>query len=138
MGETQLVPLSIHSEDNGSVVVFEEGTVPFPVRRTFVVTADMNQIRGDHAHRVCNQLLVVLKGKVLVSVDDGTFAQELLLTELAKGLLIPPMVWATQKYVSADAILLVACDQLYDETDYIRDYAEFKRVVSTKPERACW
>jgi len=48
MSLAQVIPLSIHSEDNGSVVVFEEGTVPFPVRRTFVVNADMGQIRGEH------------------------------------------------------------------------------------------
>ncbi len=127
MPASQEVPLSIHIDANGSVVVFEEGTVPFPIRRTFVVTADVGQIRGNHAHRACSQLVVVLSGEVLVSVDDGNVSQEFLLSEMAQGLLIPPMTWATQKYISEDSILLVVCDLLFDESDYIRDYAEFKR-----------
>ena len=50
------IPLSIHNEANGSVVIFEEGTVPFPVRRTFVVFAEAGQLRGGHAHRTCTQI----------------------------------------------------------------------------------
>ena len=132
MSLAQLVSLSIHSEDNGSVVVFEEGTVPFPVRRTFVVSADMGQIRGEHAHKACSQLLVVLSGKVLVSVDDGRIPRQFLLNELGEGLLIPPLVWASQEYLAEGSMLLVACDQIYDEEDYIRDYAEFKQVVEAR------
>ncbi len=128
MSPVQTIPLSIHREANGSVAVFEEGTVPFPIRRTFVVTADAGQVRGDHAHRACSQLLVVLRGKVQVSVDDGNTSQEFLLSESAQGLLIPPMIWSTQTYLSEGSILLVVCDHLYDEADYIRDYSDFKPV----------
>lgn len=119
------VPLSLHVEANGSVVVFEEGTAPFSIRRTFVVTADRGQVRGNHAHKLCSQLLVALSGEVLVSVDDGMSQQEFLLSEMAQGLVIPPMNWATQKYLSQRSILLVVCDLLFDEADYIRDYSEF-------------
>jgi len=128
MSPVETISLSIHREENGSVAVFEEGTVPFPIRRTFVVTADVGQVRGDHAHRVCSQLLVVLRGKVRVSIDDGNTSQEFLLSESAQGLLIPPMIWSTQTYLSEGSILLVVCDQLYDEADYIRDYSDFKPV----------
>jgi len=69
--------------------------------------------------------LAVLRGQVLVSVDNGNGTQDFLLSELEHGLLIPPMNWATQKYMSEGTILMVSCDQLFDEKDYIRDYAEF-------------
>jgi hypothetical protein len=71
---------------------------------------------------------VVLKGTVLVSVDNGNTSQEIVLSELAKGLLVPPMNWATQRYMSEGTMLMVACDQLFDEEDYIRDYDEFLRI----------
>jgi len=82
-------------------------------------------VRGNHAHKLCSQLLVALSGEVLVSVDDGMSQQEFLLSEMAQGLVIPPMNWATQKYLSQRSILLVVCDLLFDEADYIRDYSEF-------------
>ena len=132
MTSVREIPLSIHSEENGSVVVFEEGTVPFAIRRTFVVSADLGQIRGDHAHKLCSQVLVVLRGQVLVSTNNGWHSQKFLLTELAQGLLVPPLVWATQDYLAKDSILLVACDQTYDEEDYIRSYAEFQKLVTSK------
>jgi len=125
MHNSHQVPLNLHVESNGSLVVFEEGSSPFPLRRAFVVTADVGQVRGHHAHRTCSQLLAVLRGQVLVSVDYGNGSQDFLLSELEQGLLIPPMNWATQKYMSEETILMVACDQLFDEKDYIRDYAEF-------------
>jgi len=126
-----VVPLHLHAESNGSLVVFEEGTAPFPVRRTFVVTADLGQVRGHHAHRACSQLLAVLHGQVLVSVEGENRSQDFLLSELGQGLLIPPMNWAIQKYVSEGTILMVVCDQLFDEKDYIRDYAEFNGILES-------
>jgi len=123
------IPLSIHNEANGSMVIFEEGTVPFPVRRTFVVFAEAGQLRGGHAHRTCTQMLVVLQGIVDVTLDDGQQATSSLLSRLSHGLVIPPMTWADQKYLTDDATLLVACDQLFDEDDYIRDRGEFLKTI---------
>lgn len=122
------IRLRLFTESNGSLLVLEEGTLPFPLRRTFIVTAGAGQVRGAHAHRVCHQLLLALRGSVLVSVDNGNFTIDFELTDSAQGLLIPPLNWATQKYMSEETILLVACDQLFDEQDYIRNYEEFKRV----------
>jgi len=126
------VPLNLHTESNGTLVVFEEGSTPFPLRRTFVVTAGMGQIRGNHAHKTCSQLLVALRGEVLVSVEDGNGSKEFLLSELKQGLLIPPMTWAKQKYLCENTVLMVLCDQLFDELDYIRDYAEFNQVLQAR------
>jgi dTDP-4-dehydrorhamnose 3,5-epimerase-like enzyme len=124
------VSLSIHSEGNGSMVIFEEGTVPFPVRRAFVVFAGAGQSRGDHAHRTCTQMLVVLRGSVQVTVNDGHEGSSCLLTQLSHGLLLPPMTWATQNYLTQDAILMVLCDQLFDEGDYIRDREEYISLIN--------
>lgn len=119
------VPLTLHVESNGSLAVIEESSSFFPLRRVFVVTADVGQVRGHHAHKTCSQLLVVLRGQVLVSVDGGNGPQDFLVSQLDQGLLIPPMNWATQKYMNEGTILMVVCDELFDEKDYIREYEEF-------------
>ena len=125
------LPLNLHAASNGSLIVFEEGSSPFSSRRAFVVTADAGQVRGHHAHKSCSQILAVLQGQVLVSVDNGSGPQEFLLSALENALLIPPMNWATQKYMSVGTILMVVCDQLFDDQDYIRDLGEFKANLDT-------
>ena len=132
MTQAFLIPFASNADENGSLTVFEEGPVPFAVVRTFVVRAHAGQTRGQHAHRECTQLLAVLKGEVRVTVVDGIGETVFLLSDSTEGLLIPPMVWATQEYLQDDSILLVACDQPFDEADYIRDQHEFASLAKTQ------
>ena len=129
MSESREIPLLLHNEDNGSVAIFEEGIVPFPVRRAFAVFAKAGQLRGDHAHKTCTQMLVALQGSIEVTMDDGYKTMSSLLSPLSHGLVIPPMTWAIQKYLTDDATLLVVCDKLFDEDDYIRDRGNFLSVI---------
>ena len=120
-------------EENGCLCVFECGQrVPFLVHRVFTISARMGDIRGEHAHKKCSQLLVSLSGKILVICDDGTVKSEHHLDGMGSGILIPPGVWAVQKYLADDAILMVLCDRGYEAEDYIRDYVEFKTLMAMK------
>ncbi len=119
-----------HSEENGSVTVFEEGGLPFGVRRCFLVEARPGQVRGDHAHRECWQALFTISGLVVV---DTIFAEGNLSFSLepgGEGLVLPPMVWATQHYMGVEPSLLVMCSTMFDEADYIRDIDEFQAEIS--------
>ena len=116
-------------ETNGTVTVFEEGVIPFPVRRVFLVEANSGEVRGAHAHRVCQQVLVAISGEITVTTTDGTTETIHHLTNSTPSLVIPAMIWATQEYAGSDARLLVICDQLFDEADYIRDFNEFTSLV---------
>jgi hypothetical protein len=130
MVKPELFEIDVHTDPNGAVAVFEEGVVPFAVQRTFVVTADSGQLRGDHAHRACSQFLVSISGEILVTLNDGAAITSFILAQFDKGLLIPPMHWATQEYRNDRSILLVVCDQKYAESDYIRDFGEFIELIS--------
>ncbi|MDC3255847.1 WxcM-like domain-containing protein [bacterium] len=100
--------------------------VPFPPQRIFFVhRVPTDKIRGGHAHRQCDQLLVAINGKLKVVVDDGTSRQEISLDNNINALLIPAGVWATQHGYSADCVLAVFASHDYDEADYIRDYETF-------------
>jgi hypothetical protein len=83
------------------------------------------EVRGEHAHRVCGQLLVCLAGSVVVVCDDGTNRQEITLDDRELGVHLPPMVWGTQYRYTRDAVLLVMASHPYDSGDYIRDYDQF-------------
>ena len=114
---------------NGLLCVCESGrSVPFDIRRVFLVSAGSGDIRGDHAHKTCTQLLVCVSGKIRVSCDDGTVVTHHLLEDICTGLLVPPGIWATEAYLT-DAVLMAMCSQDYDADDYIRDYTEFKAFI---------
>ena len=119
--------LSVHRDLRGTLAVGEfEQDVPFHAQRFFMVfDVPGEHVRGAHAHRVCEQFLICLRGSVVVLVDDGTAREEILLSGPTHGLYLPPMTWAVQYRYSRDAVLLVFASHSYDADDYIRDYRTF-------------
>lgn len=100
--------------------------LPFVPRRYFVVlSVPSKEVRGEHAHRKCEQFLVCLEGSVSVVVDDGKHRQEIVLDSPELGLYMPPMIWGIQYKYTTDAALLVLASEEYNPSDYIRDYDVF-------------
>ena len=111
----------------GNLLAREVGRgLPFVPKRCFTVFAvPSKEVRGAHAHRALEQLLICLTGSISVVVDDGVSRQEIVLDSPELALHVPPMVWAIQYKYSADAVLLVLASDLYNADDYIRDYDQF-------------
>lgn len=104
--------------------------VPFLPARHFIVHSVANQeIRGEHAHRQCHQLLICVAGSVHIVADDGRQRQEFILDHPTLGLHLAPMVWGIQYRYSRDAVLLVLASHAYDPQDYIRNYEEFLQLA---------
>jgi len=124
----------------GDLIAREVGAgFPFAPKRCFVVMdVRSKEVRGEHAHRCCEQLLVCVKGSMACVVDDGVRHQEVLLDTPEVGLYVPVMVWTTQYKYTEDAVLLVFASDPYDPDDYIRDYDAFLAEVrsSESPEPA--
>lgn len=109
---------------------FEED-LPFVPKRFFLVySVPTQKVRGEHAHKKCQQFLLCLAGEVKVIVDDGTNRREFLLNSTMSGIYMPAMTWGTQYSYSKDAVLGVFASDPYDADDYIRDYEEFRLLIS--------
>ncbi len=107
-----------------------EKEIPFPCQRYFIVfDVPSEKTRGEHAHRVCHQFLVCVRGSCAVVADDGHRRQEFLLDAANKGLYLPPMTWGIQYKYTHDAVLVVFASHHYDAGDYIRDYDVFLAEV---------
>jgi dTDP-4-dehydrorhamnose 3,5-epimerase-like enzyme len=107
--------------------------VPFEVRRVYYIFGTSpNFIRGRHAHRRLNQLAVCVAGSCRFVLDDGHERREYLLDRNTLGLKIGSMVWREMSEFTADCVLLVLADPLYDPTDYISDYRRFLREVEER------
>jgi dTDP-4-dehydrorhamnose 3,5-epimerase-like enzyme len=115
----------------GDLTVGEfENEVPFRPKRYFIVSGvPSGEIRGEHAHKRCHQFLICAYGQCSVTVDDGTARLEVLLNTPSIGIYVPPMIWGRQWQYSADAALLVFASEIYDPSDYIRDYDMFVNAV---------
>jgi UDP-2-acetamido-3-amino-2,3-dideoxy-glucuronate N-acetyltransferase len=114
--------------DRGNLTALElPQVVPFPVKRIFLVhQVSDTEIRGEHAHKKCWQLLIATTGSVVVDVTDGYLKETHKLESPNKGLLIPPLIWGTQYNYSTNAALLVLASEAFDPDDYIHDFEEFK------------
>lgn len=115
----------------GNLTVGEfERQIPFrPLRYFMVFGVPSKEIRGEHAHRVCHQFLICVRGSCAVVADDGKKRVELLLDAPHKGVYLPPQTWGIQYKYSEDAILLVFASHHYDAKDYIRNYNDFIELV---------
>ena len=129
----KLIELPYFKESNGDDLVVVEGqsnVFPFSIMRMFSVRSEINTIRGRHAHRCCTQFLICTNGAIDVQCDDSIETRKFVLDKANYGLLIPPRIWAEQKYIKEDTVLTVLCDRPFDEDDYIRDYNEFIKYVN--------
>ncbi|HBI02021.1 MAG TPA: FdtA/QdtA family cupin domain-containing protein [Flavobacteriales bacterium] len=103
--------------------------VPFEIKRVFwTYYTPQNVTRGRHAHYVTEQVLIAVAGTIKVSVEiPGAEKLEYLLDSPSKGLYLPPNAWHTMEY-SHNAVQLALASTNYDESDYIRDYSDFKTL----------
>lgn len=124
-----LVRSPIIKDLRGNLSAREVGKgLPFAPNRCFMVfDVPTKEVRGEHAHRICEQFLVCLSGSVAIVCDDGDNRQEFELDTPELGLYLPPMVWGIQYKYTADGLLLVFASHPYDSSDYIRDYDQFLR-----------
>ncbi len=127
----RLVALPSYADMRGHLSVAEfDALLPFVPRRCFFVHAvPSREVRGEHAHRRCEQFLVCVHGSVSVLVDDGERRDEHRLDSPAVGLYLPPLVWGTQYRYSEDAVLMVLASLPYDADDYLRSYGDFLAAV---------
>lgn len=118
-------------KDNGYLCYLESAkTVLFTIKRVYYTYGvKEGVIRGHHAHKALEQLLICVYGAIEIMCDNGEKKEYTVLDDPAKGLYVGPGIWHTMKWLKDDSVLLVLASEYYDESDYIRDYDEFIRLV---------
>lgn len=116
-----------HSDRKGNLTVVENGiTLPFDVKRVYYLyDVPGGESRGSHAHRELEQLIVAASGSFTVTLDDGKNKKSFFLNRPYQGLYVKPGLWRDLDDFSSGAVCLVLASEVYDSTDYIRDYQEF-------------
>lgn len=129
-----LLALPVFRDARGVLAVAEFARdLPFVPQRCFLVHDVPSQfVRGEHAHRECEQVLVCVAGSVSVVLDNGSERKEVLLDRPNVGIYVPPMMWSTQYRYSRESVLLVFASHPYDAADYIRDYDEYLAAIGSQ------
>ncbi len=118
-------------DERGKLVVIEGArSIPFEVKRVFYIyDSDSTVVRGKHANRESEFVLINVAGQSKVRITDGI---EELVVELNKpmmGVYIPKMIWKDMYDFSSDSVLLVLANTHYDGNEYIRNYDEYLKIM---------
>jgi len=108
--------------------------VPFDIKRVYFINtlANPKAIRGKHAHRQLQQAIFCINGSFNLQLDDGRTRQRVLLNDPSCGVLLGTMLWHTMSSFSYDCVILVLASAGFDESDYIRDYEEFRSLTAKR------
>jgi dTDP-4-dehydrorhamnose 3,5-epimerase-like enzyme len=126
-----------HGDDRGQLVALEEfKDIPFHIKRVyFMYDTGEGVQRGFHAHKSLEQILICIHGSCKVKLDNGQGEIKVIpLEKPYEGLYIANDMWREMYDFSPDAVLLVLASELYDASDYIRDYDEFLKFIKHKRE----
>ena len=114
----------------GYISVAENATLPFEVKRVYWTYFTPESVfRGGHAHHHLEQILVAVAGKIIVTTQMPGQAEERFILETAnQGIFLPKYSWHRMQY-SHNSVQMCIANMAYEESDYIRDYEEFKKLV---------
>lgn len=117
-------------DERGHLVVIEENKdIPFEMKRIFYIYgSEQDVVRGQHANRESEFVLINVCGESKVRVTDGKNEKNYILDKPHEGIYLPKMVWKDMYDFSEDSILLVIANTHYDADEYIRDYKKYKEI----------
>ncbi len=123
----QFLTFKQNGDERGHLVVVEGlKDIPFEIKRVFYIYgSDRDVIRGRHANRRTEFVLINVSGQSKVRVDDGENSVVFVLDKPHTGIYLPRMMWKDMYDFSYDSVLLVLASEVYDPDEYIRDYHAF-------------
>jgi dTDP-4-dehydrorhamnose 3,5-epimerase-like enzyme len=131
----RIIELPRITDPRGNLTFLESGEqVPFEIARViYLYDVPGGEMRGGHAHRELEQLIIAVAGSFDVVVDDGTQRERFSLNRSYHGLYVPPMIWREMDNFSSGSVGLVLASHVYDESDYYRDHDAFAQAAAARP-----
>jgi len=128
----KMIEFKQNGDDRGKLVVVEGmKDVPFDIKRIFYIYgSDTTVVRGQHANRRSQFVLINVCGSSKVRVIDGKKDEVFVLDKPHTGIYLPKMLWKDMYDFSEDSVLLVLASETYDSSEYIRDFDEYIKEVN--------
>lgn len=132
MNQVKMLEFPQKGDERGHLVIVEGGKdIPFEIKRAFYIYgSDKDVVRGQHANRRTEFVLINVAGSSKVRVKDGEGNEAIFcLNRPHTGIYLPTMVWKDMYDFSEDSVLLVLASEHYDAEEYIREYETFVKEV---------
>lgn len=130
--DCKIIELPKISDPRGNLT-FIEGMqhIPFGIRRVYYLyDVPGGAERGGHAHKALSQLIIAMSGSFDVILDDGSEKKRFHLNRSYQGLYVCPMIWRELDNFSSGSVCMVLASNVYEESDYYRDYYEYLAAIS--------
>ena len=134
MNEVEIIKLKSFTKKSGTLVPINfNNKFPIKVKRIFYIFGKKNKYRGDHAHKKCKQLFIPVSGNIALIMKKNDKKKTIVLnSKNNRAFLVPNLIWCRLKFLTKNAIVLVACDRKYEFNDYIENYTNFKKIEKSK------
>ena len=108
--------------------------IPFKIKRVYwIYDVPGGEVRGGHAYKKLEEIIIALSGSFEIEFDDGLGGKyTYTLNRSYNGLYVPGMTWRELRHFSTNAVALILASRDYDESDYIRNYDEFQKIIKIK------
>lgn len=124
---------TVSSVGIGELSFFDDANdLDFNIRRIYYISkVPEGSRRGFHAHKNLKQLLFCPYGRIQLVLENELGRKEIELSDPSVGVIIEKPTWREMVWLQKDSVLCVAASDYYDENDYIRNYDDFKRLLSS-------
>jgi hypothetical protein len=125
--EWRAIELATITDPRGKLTFIEgERHVPFSISRAYwIYDVPGGEVRGGHAYRRLEELIVAISGSFDVVLEGATRSETVRLNRSYHGLYVPPMTWRQLENFSTNGVCLILASLPYEEEDYIRDHDAF-------------
>jgi hypothetical protein len=125
--DCKIIELPVIKEPRGNLSFVEANKhIPFGIERVYYLyDVPGGAERGGHAHKALHQLIIAISGSFDIHLHDGVSKKTIHMNRSYNGLYVCPMIWREIDNFSSGAVCLVLASDLYDETDYYRNYNSF-------------
>lgn len=132
INQVRMLDFPERGDERGNLVIAEGGNdIPFDIKRVFYIYgSEKDVVRGKHANRNSEFVLINVAGSSKVKVMDGEGNEIIYVLNRPKtGIYLPTMVWKEMYDFSPDSVLLCLASTHYDGKEYIRNYDDFVKIV---------
>ncbi len=131
LSDVKLITLPKILDPRGNLSFLQNNDhIPFEVQRVYwIYDVPGGEFRGGHAYKTLHEVIISLSGSFDVVLHDGKEERKITLNRSYYGLYVPKMIWRHLENFSTNSLAFIAADQAYDETDYIRDFDQFKNSI---------
>jgi dTDP-4-dehydrorhamnose 3,5-epimerase-like enzyme len=125
--KSQLINFPKFEDPRGNLSFIEEFKhIPFKIERTYwIYDVPGGEVRGGHAFKEQQEVIVALSGSFDVLIDDGENKHVFSLNRSYYGLYIPSAHWRQMQNFSSNSLALVLSSTKYTPLDYIYEYTDF-------------